>query len=166
MMDTMDDDRGVMSTAMDVQSAWQVVNVREGEVTPYFANAYNTKRLSVSKVRADVWAWFPDQTEGGFFPIPITVSKIGVPTRRPHHFAQSFRRMAQKYSRPHRYVEIEVQDVGADEHLFLYWFDPALDVCWAQYGLHQTVQTMILYRRYVGVLMRPMIMTSGGFEPA
>ena len=130
-----------------VRAAWQVVGVREDTVIPYFANAFDTRRLSVGKVRPDVWAWFPAVDDGGLFPGPLTVSKIGVPTRDPHRYAQSFRRMVQKYRRTYTYVEVEVRDTGTDEHLFLYWFDPSLEVCWTQYGLHQTVRTMILYRR-------------------
>jgi hypothetical protein len=138
------------STTFDhtmVRAAWQVVNVREGTVTPYFADAWNKRRLSVSKVRPDVWAWFPATDNGGFFPVPVTVSKVGVPTRDPYRFQKSFRHMAQNYQRPHTYVEVEVHDTGLNEHLFLYWFDPALEVCWVEYGLHQTIRTMMLYRR-------------------
>lgn len=129
------------------RAAWQVVNVREGTITPYFADAWNKRRLSVSKVRPDVWAWFPAIDDGGFFPVPVTVSKVGVPSREPYRFQKSFRRMAQSYQRSYTYVEVEVHDSGVDEHLFLYWFNPALEVCWAEYGLHQTIRTMMLYRR-------------------
>jgi hypothetical protein len=55
--------------------------------------------------------------------------------------------MAHGYRRSFTYVEAEVYDSGADERLFLYWFDPELEVCWAEYGLHQTIRTMMLYRR-------------------
>lgn len=140
----------VDSTTFDntmARAAWQVVNVREGTITPYFADAWNKRRLSVSKVRPDVWAWFPAIDDGGFFPVPVTVSKVGVPTRDPYRFQKSFRRMAKSYRRPYTYVEVEVHDTGLDEHLFLYWFDPALEVCWVEYGLHQTIRTMMLYRR-------------------
>jgi hypothetical protein len=136
--------------ASDVQAAWQVVQVQEGDVTAYFANMFHTQLLSVNKVRRDVWAWFPAASDGGFFTIPVAVSKIGRPARDPHRYAQSFRRMAQKYRHPYHYVEVEVRDTGTDEHLFLYWFDPPLEICWEQYGFHQTVRTMILYRRYEG----------------
>lgn len=139
--------QSIPSDITGVRAAWQVVRVREGTVTPYFADARNKRRLSINKVRPDVWAWFPATQDGGFFPVPLTVSKIGVPTREPYRFQKSFRRMAQSYRRPYSYVEVEVHDSGADEHLFLYWFDPTLEVCWAEYGLHQTVRTMMLYRR-------------------
>jgi hypothetical protein len=149
-METKHPDIQGSTLASDTQAAWQVVHVREGDVTAYFANVYHTQQLSVSKVRPDVWAWFPAASDGGLFTMPVAVSKIGRPSRDPHRYAQSFRRMAQKYRQPYHYVEVEVRDTGTDEHLFLYWFEPALEICWAQYGLYQTVHTMILYRRYEG----------------
>jgi hypothetical protein len=109
-----------LGTAPDIQAAWQVTNVEEGDIKAYFANAFNTKRPPVSKVRRDVWAWFPAEPEGGFFPIPLTVSKIGVPSREPRRNVQSFRRMAQKYRHPYHYVEVEVRDTGTNERIFLY----------------------------------------------
>lgn len=139
-----------VALASDVQAAWQVVQVQEGDVTAYFADLFHTQPLAVSKVRQDVWAWFPAASDGGFSTIPVAVSKIGRPSRDPHRYAQSFRRMAQKYRHAYHYVEVEVRDTATDEQLFLYWFDPALEICWAQYGFHQTVRTMILYRRYEG----------------